>query len=40
MFVAVTMGFSLYAAAIETDELGALADTFGALLDGRLFSKR
>jgi AcrR family transcriptional regulator len=40
MFVAVTMGFSLYAAAIETDELDALAETFGALLDGNLFAKR
>jgi AcrR family transcriptional regulator len=37
MFVACTMGFSLYAAAVDGSQLVAIAATFGALLDGTLF---
>jgi len=37
MFVSCTMGFSLYAAAVDGTELVAIADVFGALLDGTLF---
>jgi AcrR family transcriptional regulator len=37
MFVSCTMGFSLYAAAVDGTELVAIANAFGALFDGTLF---
>jgi AcrR family transcriptional regulator len=38
MFIACSMGLSLYAAAIDPMQLGATARVFGALLDGQLFA--
>jgi AcrR family transcriptional regulator len=40
MFVACTMGFSLYAAAVDGSQMGAIAGAFSALLDGTLFRER
>jgi AcrR family transcriptional regulator len=40
MFVACTMGFSLYAAAIDGSQMSAISEAFGALLDGSLFRER
>jgi AcrR family transcriptional regulator len=37
MFVACTMGFSLYAAAVDGSELVAIANAFEALFEGTLF---
>jgi len=37
LFIACTMGFSLFAAAIPGPSLGAIIDTFIAVLDGELF---
>jgi AcrR family transcriptional regulator len=40
MFVACTMGMSLYAASIDPEQLGEIVSAFGALLDGTLFRGR
>src|SRR5688572_1135827 len=37
MFVACTMGFSLYAAAVDGTQLRAIVETFSSLLDGKLW---
>jgi hypothetical protein len=37
-FVACAMGMSLFAAAIDGSQLEAIAETFGDLLDGKLFA--
>jgi len=40
VFLACTMGFSLYAATLESDDFGATMDAFLALLDGGLVRDR
>ena len=40
LFVACTMGLSLFAASIDGTQLSAIADSFSDLLDGTLFSSR
>jgi hypothetical protein len=39
-FVACALGMSLFAAAIDGSQLGAVVATFGALIDGTLFPPR
>ncbi len=39
LFVACTMGLSLYVAAIAEQDLGGIIDAFNALIDGTLFKK-
>jgi AcrR family transcriptional regulator len=38
LFIACTMGFSLYAATIDGQQITGILQVFGALIDGKLFS--
>ena len=40
MFIACSMGLSLYAAAIAPSQLAGTASVFAALLDGKMFAPR
>jgi AcrR family transcriptional regulator len=40
LFIACTMGFSLFAATIDSSQIGGIIDAFSALIDGKLFHAR
>jgi hypothetical protein len=39
LFIACTMGFSHFAATIDSTQLGGIMNAFSALIDGQLFSE-